>query len=97
MKAGDIILNSSGGLETRNGDLVIDDATGQHQTILIMAEKGTIRQHGDAGAGAFGYLLDNNPLSFLREISKECSRDGQQVKSITVNDSGEIEIDASYE
>jgi len=92
----DAILDQNGDFLIKNGDMVVDDATGQHQTIMIISEKGTLRQYGDSGVGAPGYLLDNNEADLLREISKELKRDGQAVKKIKLDNAGKIDIDASY-
>ncbi len=92
----DFILEDSSELKIKNGDLLIDESTGQHQGILILAEKGTIRQYGDAGVGAMGYLLSNESRELLREVSRQCLLDGMKVKAVKPGTSGEILIDADY-
>jgi hypothetical protein len=97
MGAIDHILQANGDLLVTNGDLVIDDATGQHQAILVMTPKGTIRQKGEAGVGAEGYLLDTATSALLRETSRQCLLDGMEVDRIDLGQDGEILIDAEYE
>lgn len=92
----DFTLEDSSELKIKNGDLLIEESTGQHQGILILAEKGTIRQHGDAGVGAMGYLLDSNTRELLREVSRQCLLDGMKVNAVKNGENGEILIDADY-
>lgn len=93
----DHILTSAGDLAVKNGDLLVDEATGQHQAILILAEKGTIRQHGDAGVGAAGYLLSSDKNALMREISRQCMNDDMLVKSVKTGIDGQLMLDAEYE
>ena len=97
MPSFDHILSSDGDLQVKAGDLVIDDATGQHQAILVLAEKGTIRQFPDAGVGAVGYLLENSSADLLRETSRQCIVDGMTVARVALDADGDVIIDADYE
>jgi hypothetical protein len=93
----DHILTNEGDLAVKNGDLLVDESTGQHQGILILAEKGTIRQFGDAGVGASSYLLGNDKNGLMREISRQCFIDGMKVNSVKSDIDGQLILDAAYE
>ncbi|MBA3901184.1 MAG: hypothetical protein H0X62_13425 [Bacteroidetes bacterium] len=93
----DILLDENNELLIKNGDLVMGDATKQHQKHLLMASKGEYKQSPTTGVGLMSFLDDENPDDLLREIRKEFARDGMTVNDIKIKGDGSISIDAAYE
>lgn len=92
---GDIILEDFD-LKIENGDLVVEDATAQHQELLLLSRKGDIKQSPRVGVDAFNQLLDDNPLDLMREIRLEFTRDGMKIEKMVQQPNGKINIKAFY-
>lgn len=86
-----------GDLDFTNEDLSITESTTQHQRDLLLSGKGHIRQSPETGVDSIEYLQDNEPENYLRAVRIEFSNDGMNVKSVAVNQTGNLEIDAEYE
>lgn len=88
----------TGDLDFVSGDLQITESTYQHQRDLLLSDKGHIRDKAEAGVGAVGYLLSNEPEAFLRATRKEFAADGMKVRKVSFSTCGnDLETDASYE
>ncbi|MGN7820929.1 hypothetical protein ACTJJB_12410 [Chitinophaga sp. 22536] len=92
----DILFNKDIDLDIANGDLVAGFSTLQHQEMLLINNKGSFKEFPTIGVDAFGYLQDNNIGDLLRELQMQFAGDGMQVKSVDINDKGELNIDAAY-
>jgi hypothetical protein len=93
----DIQLDSDYDLLISNGDLVIDDATYQHQAILLKASPGEIKQFPTTGVGADAFLLDEDKSLFLREIRSQFTKDGMRVEKVYLAPDGTLTINADYQ
>jgi hypothetical protein len=92
----DLIKDNNRDLLIQNNDLVIGFSDQQHREDLILIEKGAIKQFPNVGVGAFKFLESEDAEGLLREISLQFSGDGMNVKSIELDNSGKIIIDAPY-
>jgi len=77
--------------------MVVGDVTKQNQRIILLAEKGEIKEAPTLGVGIASFIDDDNPSDLLREICENLRDDGQTVRSCRFNDSGKLEIDGGYE
>lgn len=93
----DFLLDENFDLMIANGDFVMGDATEQNQALLLLAQKGEVRQFPDAGCGSQDWLDDDEVSDLGAEIQKQLELDGMKVKKIEVFESGKINIDAHYE
>ncbi|SFW12900.1 hypothetical protein [Chitinophaga sancti] len=93
----DILYNNDLDLDILNGDFVTGFSDLQHQKILLMNNRATFKEYPDTGVDAFGFLNDNDYRSLLAEIRNQFIADGMVVHKITLADSGQLNIDASYE
>lgn len=96
----DILLDSDFDLLFVDGDMVIGESTEQHQRLLLVCEKGEIREFPACGVGINSYMLDDNPGSLNGEIKRQFERDGMKVdavksKVVAGNLTG-LELQASY-
>jgi len=89
------VVRDSNGLITSG--LFIGDVTQQNQKIILLAEKGEIKEAPTLGVGIASFLDDDSPSDLLREIRENLREDGQTVKSCGFNTSGKLVIDAGYE
>ena len=92
----DILLNEDLDLDIQAGDLSAGYSDLQHQELLLINNKGTIKEFPAVGIDAFGYLQDNDTAELLREVRKQFTADGMQVNSINITDAGQLNIDATY-
>ncbi|RFM32265.1 hypothetical protein [Chitinophaga silvisoli] len=93
----DILFNTDLDLDIRNNDFVIGFSDLQHQQVLLMNNRATFKESPGVGVDAFGFLQDNDYHSLLAEIRAQFIADGMSVKKITLTDSGQLNIDATYE
>lgn len=92
----DILLNESLDLDLHAGDLATGFSDLQHQQLLLMTNRGNIKEFPAIGIDAFGYLQDNDTSALLREIRRQFTADGMEVKTINITNTGQLNIDAAY-
>lgn len=80
----------------KTGSLAIGDTTSQNQHLLLLSNKGDIKEYPLSGVGVQNYLENHSSEDLAAEIRKEFTQDGMKVKSIKI-DLPSIEIDAVYE
>lgn len=92
----DLLLTSDFGLATANGDLVTGESTRQHQQLLVLTEKGSLREYPMRGVGGQSWLNDDVPFGdFNSAVKREFEADGMRV--LRVNGSGfKLQIEAVY-
>ncbi len=78
------------------GGLVIDDITRQNQKIILLAEKGEIKEVPLLGVGTQSFLDDDDPADFLREVRTNLRMDGQTVKECGFDENGKLVIIGNY-
>lgn len=92
----DFLLDENNDLLLKDGDLVIGNATLQHQNHIILAEKGEFKNAPEIGAAVRSHLNNENPRELLREIRRNFEYDGMKVNSLKVATNGNLLIDAEY-
>ena len=98
MAVRDVLLDDNLAPIVRNGDFVIGDATLQNQKLLLLAEKGELRQHPVSGVGVRNYINDEDGLLGLQvDIQSEFEADGMRVNQLEVLNLQDIKLQASYE
>ncbi len=78
----DILLDQSFDLLTGDGDFVAGEATRQHQSLILLTEKGENREFPSRGVGIQTYLLDEQAGSPNALIKREFEADGMTVEAI---------------
>ncbi|SHM20719.1 oxidase [Chitinophaga sp. CF418] len=92
----DILLNEELDLDIRAGDLNAGYSDLQHQELILINNRGNIKEFPVVGVDAFGYLQDNDTAALLQEIRRQFTADGMRVKTINIKDDGQLNIDAVY-
>lgn len=92
----DIIIDDNEDVKIQTGDFVIDESTAQHQRQLILNNKGDFKQNPTIGVGAFEYFDDEHLRDLIRAVSIEFSRDGMDVQSIKLDETGVLKSNAFY-
>jgi hypothetical protein len=92
----DIKLNTNGDLEFKNGDMLLGDASLQHQEHIIIANKGEFKESPEIGVGIVEALLSETPKQVLSNIKRNFEYDGMYVKTLRLNSNGNIDVDAPY-
>ena len=93
----DILFDETGDVACKNGDLVNDDATFQHQKDLLAASEGEYKFDPLVGVGLFEFLDDEDPSQMLRKVRMQFGKDGMNVRIARINNKGKMEIDAKYQ
>ena len=88
--------DETGDLSCNNGDFVVGDATLQHQHDLLSASEGEYKFDPLVGIGLIDFLDDEDPSAMMKKIRVQFGKDGMNVKTARINESGKIEIDAIY-
>lgn len=92
----DFLVDKDGDLRIVNGDFVIGDATLQHQEHILLAHKGEFKESPEIGVGVSDYLLDENFKKALSEIRKNFEYDGMIINELSIDNKGNLNIDANY-
>ena len=75
--------------------LVLGDILHQNQALILLLHKGDLKSDVSVGVGIDRMLLDNERLTWTREIREQLEMDGQKVEDVRITDS-QIIIKASY-
>ena len=65
--------------------LVIGDILHQNQALLLVFHKGDLKEDVSVGVGIDRMLLDEDRLTWVREIREQLEMDGQKVESVTID------------
>lgn len=88
------VERNSDGLITSG--IQVGDVTYQNQQIIVLAEKGEIKENPTMGVGAASYLDDDDPSELLRVIRENLRNDGQTVRASYFDDAGKLIIKGGY-
>lgn len=93
----DLLLDETYDIKIADGDLVAGESTQQHQALLILIDKGELREFPTRGVGAQTWLNDDVEVGdFNAEVKRQFELDGIRVLAIN----GQIEnlkIEAYYQ
>lgn len=87
----------TGDLDLTSGDIVMSEATLQHQRDVILTRPGSLKHAPARGVGIEDYFNDDSQEDMLRKIRQESIKDGMAIKSLNVDDNGFIKITGYYE
>jgi hypothetical protein len=91
----DILLGDDLDLAFENGDLLVGESTNQHTELILLVEKGALRDSPFRGVGVGNWILDEFPANIAIEAKRQLQLDGQRVDTCRYNDSG-LEIVSDY-
>lgn len=94
-KPQDILLDEDFDLRIEDGDFVVGDCEAQNCTLLLLLNKGEIKQKPLATVGAIQYKDDNGPSALLQEIQQRFAEDGMQMNRVWT-ENGKIKTDGYY-
>jgi hypothetical protein len=92
----DIGLSEDYDLGIEGGDFFSEESTAQHQTQLLLNNKGDFKQNPTICVGVIEYMDDEHFQNLIRAISVEFTRDGMDVKRVQLSPEGYIKSDAYY-
>ena len=75
--------------------LVVGDILHQNQAMLLLFHKGDLKDDVSVGVGIDRMTLDNDRLTWSREIREQLEMDGQKVEDVKI-ENNTIKIQASY-
>lgn len=93
----DILLDTDYDLQIANGDLVIGASELQHQELLLVLPRASLKEFPNATVGIEDFLNENNIEDMCGEIRRCFTNDGMSVKSINYDEqTGDLNYDADY-
>lgn len=92
----DFLHTADGDLELSSGDIVMAEASKQHQRDIILTRPGALKHAPARGVGVEDYFNDESPEDMLRKVRQEMIKDGMRVQSIN-EENGNIKIEGYYE
>lgn len=92
----DLLLDENYDLDIAGGDLVAGESTRQHQSLLLVIEKGELREFPTRGVGLRSWLNDDTAGDLNSAIKREFEADGMTVQGIRTRGT-KIEVEAYYE
>lgn len=94
----DILLDDNFDLRIENGDFLTGDGTLQHQQLLLLIQKGELREFPTRGVGIRDWMLDDVQQGDLNTaIKREFEADGMTVEQVRTSPTGKINVKAYYE
>lgn len=92
----DLLVDSTFDLAFADGDFVTGESTRQHQPLLLLIEKGELKEFPTRGVGIATWLNDHTTGNLNGAIKKEFELDGMKV--LKVSGLGEnFNVEAVYE
>lgn len=95
MEVYDILLDESLDIKIEDGDFQVSGTTKQNQTLLLLCQKGEIKQQPTRCVGVEMYLERSEFAGLNREILSQFTSDGMTVRDIKT-ELPEIKIEAEY-
>jgi len=93
----DYLLDEDFDLRIEDGDFISGESTTQHQDLLMMLNKGELRQFPKTGVGVVGFLNDDLLGDLYGEINTQFRADGMTVRKVVVTQDGKVQVEAFYE
>ena len=87
-----VVSDASGRIQS---GLVVGDILHQNQALILVFHKGDLKDDVSVGVGIDRMTLDNDRLTWSREIREQLEMDGQQVEEVKI-ENHTIKIKASY-
>ena len=78
-----VVKDSSGRIVS---GLTVGDILHQNQALILLFHKGDLKDDVSVGVGIDRMMLDNDRLSWSREIREQLNMDGQKVKDVTISE-----------
>lgn len=88
----DLLLNDDFTIKIENGDFVVGEATRQHQTLLLKAHPGEIRDYPTFGVGLADWLLDDFTGDLAARIQRQFKDDGMQEVRRQINGTSQVDF-----
>lgn len=91
-----ILLDEDRDIQVSNGSMVIGDIANQNVELLIISEKGEIREAPLRGVGIRRFVDDEDPAMLLQAIRNELATEKMTIDSIGISSDGKMNIEAHY-
>lgn len=78
-------------LKIENGHLCVGDTLAQNEYLLLVCNKGEVKETPTLGVGISDMLNDNDILGWKRKIRDGLKADGMKVEQITIASDGRID------
>lgn len=92
----DFTLEDNEDIDLSTGDFSLRESTPQHQRQLLLNNKGDFKENPTVCVAALSYIDDENFSGLMRAVNIEFSRDGMEVRDLSLSPDGIINSNATY-
>lgn len=93
----DFLLDDNGDLKIENGDFVLGNSDVQHQELLLLMDKGELKENPTKTVGLIQYINESENNKLVFETRAVFEGDGMTVNSIAFDEQNqELNYDANY-
>lgn len=91
----DILLNIDNDLQIANGDFVIGESINQQVGLLLLLNKGELKQHPLTGVGIYDLINTERPEDIKKAAREQMKDDGLKLRNLELTDN-KLYITAEY-
>jgi len=93
----DLLLDTDNDLIIDNNELSIGFSDYQHQQLILLMQKGELKESPLATVGIVNYLRESDIEGMLHEVRRCFVEDGMTVSKLNYNEqNGNLDFDATY-
>lgn len=93
----DFLLDADGDLDLTGADLNIGVSDLQQQELIIISQKGALKDFPERGVGIENYINESEIEEMVTEVKAEFTNDGMAVEKINYNEAdGNLDYTANY-
>jgi len=92
----DIALDDDLEIKIVDGDFGEEECTRSNQRLIVLIEKGELREFPERGVGIRSWLLEENTGSLNAMVKRELEADGSTVLQVSQK-AGTLQIESTYE
>lgn len=92
----DFALDDNEDIALGTGDFALTESTPQHQRQLLLNNKGDFKESPTICVAALSFIDDENFAGLMRAVNIEFSRDGMEVRDLSLSPEGIINSNATY-
>jgi hypothetical protein len=91
----DILLNTENELQIANGDFVVGESLNQQVGLLLLLNKGELKQYPLTGVGIYDLINTESKEDIKNAVSEQLKDDGLKLRNLELTDD-KLYITAEY-
>lgn len=91
----DILLNTDNDLQIANGDFVAGESLNQQVGLLLLLNKGELKQHPLTGVGIYDLINTESAIDIKKAVREQLKDDGLKLRALELTNN-KLYITADY-